>query len=277
MDHKKIYNAIIEKAISENRIKRKKSDKNYIYYENHHIKPRCLGGKNVKENFVLLTAREHFICHKLLTYIYPGNYKIIHAFHLMTFMNKRKYGITSRDYAYAIELFRSIPKDNHKEKNPMFGKTTILLSDGTSKSISINDPLYLNGTYKTYHSGKNNGMYGKNNYKIWLKKYGKEEADKRMKEYRKKLKNSLKNSKNINNSGVHNPMYGRTPYEIWVNRYGKEEADRRNIKWKKNLSGKTLYHNDNLCKRKYLKLEEIEDYINNGWVKGAGIFNKKNI
>lgn len=37
------------------------------YFEKHHIIPRCLGGDNTKNNLILLTAREHFICHILLT------------------------------------------------------------------------------------------------------------------------------------------------------------------------------------------------------------------
>jgi len=265
MDHQKVYDTIIEKARSENRIKN-----NGTYYEDHHIIPKCLNGDNERENRVLLTAREHFICHKLLTYIYKGNYKIYHAFHLMTFMNKRKYGITSRDYAYAIELFRQIPIDHRGEKNSMYKRTTILLPDGTSKSISINDPLYIDGTYKPYSLGKNNGMYGKNKYEIWVKKYGKEEANKKMNEYGKNLSESLKNSKNVNNADKNNPMYGRTPYEIWVKKYGKEEAEKRKLKWRKNLSGKLIYHNKILNKRKCLKPEEIQYYVNLRWEKGVG-------
>jgi hypothetical protein len=270
MNHQKVYEAIIDKARFKNRKKLRKTDFRYNYYENHHIIPRCLNGNNENENKVLLTAREHFVCHKLLTYIYPGNYKIMHAFHLMTFMNKRKYGITSRDYAYAIQLFRQIPVDHRGEKNSMFGKTTVLLSDGTSKSVSIIDPLYLDGTYKSHHAGENNGMYGTNNYKLWVEKYGIKEANKRMNLYRKRLSESLKNSQKLNNSGEHNPMYDRKIYDIWVEKYGIEEADKRKLQWKKNLSGKKLYHNDNLNKRKYLKPEEVEYYINNGWMKGQG-------
>lgn len=37
------------------------------YYEKHHINPKSLGGNNDKENLVHLTAREHFLCHWLLT------------------------------------------------------------------------------------------------------------------------------------------------------------------------------------------------------------------
>jgi hypothetical protein len=37
------------------------------YVERHHILPKSLGGTNEKHNLVELTAREHFICHLLLT------------------------------------------------------------------------------------------------------------------------------------------------------------------------------------------------------------------
>lgn len=37
-----------------------------IYKERHHILPKCMGGNNKKSNIVPLTAKEHFICHRLL-------------------------------------------------------------------------------------------------------------------------------------------------------------------------------------------------------------------
>jgi len=37
------------------------------YTEKHHILPWSLGGDNSADNLVALTAREHFICHWLLT------------------------------------------------------------------------------------------------------------------------------------------------------------------------------------------------------------------
>jgi hypothetical protein len=100
MNHQKVYDNIIQKAKNENRVKHKGN-----YYENHHIIPRCLNGGDEKENKVLLTAKEHFICHKLLTYIYPGNRSLVYAFHMMTIPYKeRKIYISARDYSYLKEL-----------------------------------------------------------------------------------------------------------------------------------------------------------------------------
>ena len=73
MNHIKIYESIITNAKLANREKLAKINKNYVYYENHHILPRCVGGGEEKENKVLLTAKEHFIVHKLLIYIYPNS------------------------------------------------------------------------------------------------------------------------------------------------------------------------------------------------------------
>jgi len=71
------------------------------YTEKHHIFPKSIYGNNNK--IVVLTAREHYIAHKLLTYIYPNNRKIATAFHYMTF-GKTYYNQSSRDYEYARKL-----------------------------------------------------------------------------------------------------------------------------------------------------------------------------
>ena len=66
MDHQKIYENIILIAKSKNRQKLNKNDIDYVYYENHHIIPKCLNGNDDENNLVLLTAKEHYVCHKLL-------------------------------------------------------------------------------------------------------------------------------------------------------------------------------------------------------------------
>ena len=49
--------------------------------ERHHIIPKCMGGSNTKDNLILLTVREHFVCHLLLTKCTDGNnrYRMLHA------------------------------------------------------------------------------------------------------------------------------------------------------------------------------------------------------
>lgn len=38
-------------------------DLSQTYTEKHHIIPKSLGGDNSKTNLVVLTGRQHFICH----------------------------------------------------------------------------------------------------------------------------------------------------------------------------------------------------------------------
>ena len=45
------------------------------YSERHHIMPKSLGGSDKKDNLVRLTAKEHFICHLLLTKMTTGDAK----------------------------------------------------------------------------------------------------------------------------------------------------------------------------------------------------------
>ena len=59
------------------------------YTERHHIIPKSLGGNNNKSNLVSLTAREHFICHWLLTKMVDGVFrqKMTYALHAMLHLN----------------------------------------------------------------------------------------------------------------------------------------------------------------------------------------------
>jgi len=67
------------------------------YTENHHILPRSLGGNDLKENIIILTAREHFIAHMILWKVYGG--KMAQAFYMMQGFNRYNYRLTSRQYS----------------------------------------------------------------------------------------------------------------------------------------------------------------------------------
>lgn len=79
------------------------------YIEKHHVIPRVEGGINNFDNLVELTAKEHYICHWLLTKIYPENRKIIIAFWLMTIGKQRNpsnnFRPSSRLYEEAKNLY----------------------------------------------------------------------------------------------------------------------------------------------------------------------------
>ena len=67
------------------------------YYEKHHIIPKSLGGTNVKSNLVHLTAKEHYICHRLLTKMVIGvaKYKMIEAVAIFSHNKNRTLSYTS--------------------------------------------------------------------------------------------------------------------------------------------------------------------------------------
>lgn len=109
MNYKKLYDDIIQHALSLNRIKGK------TYYENHHIIPKSLGGSDQHSNLVLLTAKEHFICHHLLTKIYPNSDALRFAFWSMCNQN-RITKITSRVYENAKKNFSLVNSKRHKGK-----------------------------------------------------------------------------------------------------------------------------------------------------------------
>jgi len=89
------YLNIIFKAKTEKRKKLKKDNPLYIYYENHHILPRSIFPeysvlKLNPWNGVLLSAKEHFICHALLWKHYKsigytyGETKMSYAFNMLS-------------------------------------------------------------------------------------------------------------------------------------------------------------------------------------------------
>lgn len=69
------------------------------YKEVHHIIPRSFGGTDESDNLVAMTAREHFIAHRLLAKIYP-NSGMVHAVYKMACSNltMKRYKVTSRVY-----------------------------------------------------------------------------------------------------------------------------------------------------------------------------------
>lgn len=76
------------------------------YTETHHIIPKSLGGTDENKNLVELTAREHYICHLLLTAVFPTSSleykKMWKAFALMAWYKsknqERNYKINNRIY-----------------------------------------------------------------------------------------------------------------------------------------------------------------------------------
>lgn len=77
MNYQKIYDTLVSRAGSRPR-------KDGVYYERHHIIPRCLGGNDSSDNIACLTAEEHYLAHQLLVKLHPGHYGICFAAFRMT-------------------------------------------------------------------------------------------------------------------------------------------------------------------------------------------------
>ena len=118
MNYEEIYSKIISRAKEANREKGVET-----YYEKHHIVPRCIGGSNEKSNMVLLTAKEHFLCHKILTYIYKESKQLAFAFiAICNVRNKgqvHRYTPTSREYQQAKQHYGQLMQGSG---NPRYGK-----------------------------------------------------------------------------------------------------------------------------------------------------------
>lgn len=85
------------------------------YTEKHHIIPRSMGGKDSKENLVVLTAREHYIAHLLLTKCVEKSYigKILCAYIMMAQVKDRN---QERFYKINSRIFESIKIESNKLK-----------------------------------------------------------------------------------------------------------------------------------------------------------------
>lgn len=89
-----------------------------VYSEKHHIIPKSFGGLDDESNLVVLTAREHFIAHLLLTRMTSGMDKsrMFLAVRRMCYWSKynpRDYKISSRTFAHikhnATQYFVGLP------------------------------------------------------------------------------------------------------------------------------------------------------------------------
>lgn len=113
MNYERIYNQIIERA--KNRIL-------ISYKETHHIIPRCMNGTDKKENLVNLTAREHFICHLLLTRIHPNHKGLrLAIWHMCN--AKRSYQGRYKPNSRLYEMIRTEYREHIKgENHPAYGR-----------------------------------------------------------------------------------------------------------------------------------------------------------
>ena len=196
MNHRHIYMLIIEHAKSEEKLGiRAKGNGNY--YERHHILPKSLYPLwiNKKSNLVLLTAREHFFCHQLLTKIYPNSNMFLALWYLANDGQNNYIVKNSKEYEKlrikVSEKLSILYKGKSKNKglwNSFSEEKKIEIKQKIRKSKELNGTLPI---------GERNGMFGKkwSEHTEW-----------------KHWNRSGKNNPNFDNhklAGEKNPMYGK--------------------------------------------------------------------
>jgi len=127
------------------------------YFEQHHIIPKSLGGSNDASNLVALTAREHFICHWLLTKMLPKSpeqKKLYHAFSAFAMISSNQQRtITSRQYQILSKASKIALKGNTHNK----GKVRTLEAKEKQRQTML--AKYKEQSY--IHAGKTyEEMYG---------------------------------------------------------------------------------------------------------------------
>jgi predicted SprT family Zn-dependent metalloprotease len=125
------------------------------YVETHHIIPHSLGGSNDASNLVNLTAREHFICHWLLTKMHTSEAraKMINALYMMRAespsQKRYKSKITSRIYKTLREEYAAYisklntgriqpPEEKAKQLATQIGRKRAPFSDEWKENLSKN-------------------------------------------------------------------------------------------------------------------------------------------
>ena len=158
--YSKWYFDIIQNATSSNR---SKSDR---YFEAHHIVPKSFGGSNKKSNLVLLTPREHFLCHLLLPKMMIDTVKagkMVYAFFRMKHKHKN-----SRLFDRFRTSYGSLTTG---ENNPFYGRThtaeTKQKISRLGKYHTAESRKQMSEVKKGKGIGKDNPMFGKVHPQEW--------------------------------------------------------------------------------------------------------------
>lgn len=201
-------------------------------FDTHHIVPTSLGGPDTEDNKVLLTPREHFICHLLLTKMTRGSNrsKMVYAF--FRFKPKGRGVTSSSSYERFVRHARLALEG---KGNAFYGRRH---SEETRSLIR-----------------QNHGMRGRGCYDVWVEKYGVEEADRRQAAMLAKRARSLR--------GALNPMFGSTRTED----QRRAHSDRMSGKGHPGY-GKTWMNKADVRIR--VTPDQVDDLIKEGWSRGQG-------
>jgi hypothetical protein len=250
MNYHKLYNSIIQN---------RKQNPIEGYTETHHIIPRSLGGTNDKENLVDLTAREHFICHLLLTKMYKEGsiewIKMCKAFMNMFRCGNHERYSPSKWYEYCrLQVSKANSINQSGTGNSQYGKCWII-NPITEEKKSIKKELlqeYLNNGWKKGRSllTENKQPYDQTGKYIRLSKEQKEKNKLQRKQLLEKKRQSQGKTYQVTNKLTQEKRFV-TEQELkqldvnWISLYYK--VDKEKVK--------------DLFKQGY-KIQQIADYFN---------------
>ena len=239
----KLYIAIIIKAI--NRIPLEG------YAEKHHIVPKSfrMGGETDKENIAVVTAREHFLLHYLLCKMEtPYQLSMTSAFGKMNCDRHGKRYVNSRLYEYYRKNIGKLLSENNT------GKITVKKNNNTKFIVKKDLEKYINagwvlGQYSTEETREARVQANKKRSGfIWI------HNDTTSMHIRSDELDTYISSGWIRGRGKHaNVNSTNNNIELLI-KHNKERA----------LTTKRMI-NEKTKQIKYVKLDEVENYINNGW------------
>lgn len=131
-------------------------------YELHHITPKCLGGVDTKDNLVLLTIKEHYRAHILLSKMHPKNLRLANAVWCMQNAWQSDYLVVTEDeYEFyrirAAKFISSVHKGRTKSETE---RENIRKSRMSAKPREFSDTAKANmskARLKTWEERRANG------------------------------------------------------------------------------------------------------------------------
>lgn len=253
----------------------------FNYTERHHMVPLSIIPKDIcisdKINLIVLSAREHFIAHLILSKVFQNNtieyYKMNTALFRMCQSNERqeRYIISSRLYEkLKIKFGESISYSNHNRKLP----------DDYMKGNK--NPAY--GRH-WYNNGSENKFLSDEDYENEFRNLGFVRGMIRSKEHNEKIGNSLKGKiksenhrKHLSESNKGKKLSEETRIKIGKSLKGREVSEDTRNKLSENMTGNTYGLGNKSTKgrksvnngieNKYVYPDEIQSYLDNGWKYG---------
>lgn len=151
--------------------------KSNIGYERHHILPKKIYPQleKLKSNIVVLTAREHYLCHWMLAKIYGGT--MWFAFNQMKRViqgDVKKSALYSLSKKYIAEVQskaatgRKMTSENkYRMSKRMSGMVWVKNKNDylDYKLMPVSDKLYISGEYVQIHTGRKNSIESLKNLK----------------------------------------------------------------------------------------------------------------